>query len=131
MKKVLEIVRFALSGLVGVGAYFAVLYSCTEFLGFWYPVSSLVAGTANIGVSFVLHKLFTFRAIGHGRTASQLFRYTMLLVSLSLANAVLLLGLVELTKISYLFVQVPLTVLLSAISYLVTKMIFKGEPHTE
>lgn len=130
INKIWEIVRFALSGLVGVGVYFGVLYSCTEVLGVWYPVSSLIAGAVNIVANFILHKSWTFRSVEQGRTVPQLISYVGLATTLSAVNAVLLLGLVEWSGISYLLVQIPLTVLLSATSYVVSRRIFKGGNRT-
>lgn len=48
----LETARYLLAGGVGLGLYYLLLYTLTEYLGWWYLLSALLAGVVNFFVQF-------------------------------------------------------------------------------
>lgn len=61
MKVVRQFILYGLIGLVAMGIDFALTYSLTEYLGWYYLLSVVVAFIIASMVNFVLQKKFTFR----------------------------------------------------------------------
>lgn len=119
-----QIVRFGLYGAVSVGLSYAVLYGLTEYAGVWYMASAAVATVLNYVLNFLLHKFWTFREKNVKNVPMQAGKYVIMVTSFYLIGAVLMYIMVEWLKIWYMYAQVILTVIISAISFVVTRWIF-------
>jgi len=123
--KFFEIMRFCIGGGMGLGVYYVALYVLTEFANLWYPISAIIGSIFNYGISFLFQKYWTFKNKDSAMIPKQVTFYFLMSVSLTFANSILLYLLVEYANLKYLIAQVIITVILSVISYLVTKRIFK------
>jgi len=119
-----QILRFLSAGGLGVSLYYLILYALTDVIGVWYIDSAVIASAVNFGSNFVLQKFWTF---GNKRTEKihrEAGEYAVMMVSLFVANLLLLYILVEYVHLWYLAAQVIITTLLTVISYLVSRRIF-------
>ena len=119
-----QFVRFCSAGGVGVLLYYSILYTATELVGKWYMVSAVMASVVNWTANFVLQKVWTFKNKETKDIFKQAFSYAKMAVMLSAANLVLLYALVEFMGFWYLAAQAVVTVILTLVSYFVTKGIF-------
>lgn len=69
-----KVIKFGLVGLSGIFVNMGVLYYLTEFVGFYYLVSSLFAIELSILNNFVWNDLWTFKGTGQHRMASRWHR---------------------------------------------------------
>ena len=119
-----QVARFLCVGGIGVIMYFIVLYVCTDILLFPYIISAVFASFINIGVNFVLHKFWTFQDGNLRKTGKQALGYSILAIGLFFANLIFLYLLVEWTHLWYMAAQVIVTIVLTVVSYLVSRRIF-------
>lgn len=124
-QKFLEIVKFCLGGGTSLGAYYITLYVLTEFAGVWYPISAAIGSVLTYTISFLFQKYWTFKNKENKKIPKQIFFYLSMSVGLLCANSIFLYILVEYINLEYLIAQVIITVILSVVSYLITKRIFK------
>lgn len=117
-------VRFLSAGGVGLLLYYATLYLLTDLAGVWYIASALIASVVNYGSNFLLQKFWTFKNRDVENIPRQASAYAVLFVFISLSNLFLLYVLVEYVHLMYLVAQVPVTIVLTIISYVVTARIF-------
>ncbi|MBU2265109.1 GtrA family protein, partial [Patescibacteria group bacterium] len=109
---------------LGVLLYYLILYILTDVAGMWYMISAVIASVVNYGSNFVLQKFWTFRNKKTNDIHRQAFKYAIMVTSLFLANLLFLYMLVEYARLWYLVAQVIATILLTIISYLVSRRIF-------
>lgn len=69
------VVRYAVSGVVGLGTNLGVMYFATEILGIWYMWSAAIALTASFLVAFILQKYWTFKETTKDKIRSQAASY--------------------------------------------------------
>lgn len=119
-----QIVRFCLSGVVGVGSYYLVLYCLTEYLGVWYIVSATVATIVNYTSNFIFHKLWTFKDKSMDNVHMQVGKYITLVVGLYVFGTASLYLLVEFAHLWYIYTQLILTIVCTAISFAFSRRIF-------
>lgn len=101
------------------------MWTFTEFLGMWYVLSSGAAFLLNNLVNFYMQKFWAFGSMDKKRTGKEAGKYTWLAIFTVSSNFLLLYLLVERWKIHYLLAQIPITIILTVISYFVTRKIFK------
>jgi putative flippase GtrA len=123
-EKFLLILRFLVGGGAGVIAYYVALYTLTEFFRVWYVLSAIIAFVLNNGINFVLQKFWTFKSNDIKAVPTQIVLYFGMGVSFLVANTGLLYVLVEYVRLYYLIAQLMLTVLLTIVSFVITKRIF-------
>jgi putative flippase GtrA len=56
--------RYVITGLLSLALDFLLLYACTEFLGFWYLYSKVIAFTVVFWFNFLLNRYWSFRSRG-------------------------------------------------------------------
>ncbi len=125
-EKIRQIFRYLTSGGLAVFIYYAILYCFTELLQIWYIASATTATIMAFLLNFTLHKFWTFNNYDLKSVPKQLTWYTIMKISLSLANLILLYCLVEALKMHYLLASIILTAGSSVISYILTNKIFKN-----
>ncbi|MFH1990495.1 MAG: GtrA family protein [Patescibacteria group bacterium] len=119
-----QILRFLSAGGPGVLLYYLILYILTDIAGVWYMVSAVIASVVNHSLNFVFQKFWTFKNKDTKNIHRQAGKYALLVISLFIANLFLLYILVEYAHLWYLAAQVIVTILLTVISYLVSRRIF-------
>jgi len=117
-------IKFLLSGVSGVGLYYAIYWSLTN-LGFHYYVSAVPAFVANNLSNFLFHKFWTFENRDMELFRRQLTRYCTQVAVFFVLNLAMLRMLVERVGLNYLLAQVFVTVILTLISYFTTRWIFR------
>ncbi len=122
--KISQITRFLSTGGLGVIAYYLILYILTDLIGMKYILSAIIASLVNFSLNFVLQKFWTFKSKGTKDIYRQLGKYAIMTTAFFIINLVLLYILVEYVHLWYLLAQFFITVLLTATSYLVSKLIF-------
>lgn len=120
-----QIMRFLCAGGIGVLLYYIILLTFTELFGVWYLISAIVGSIANYSSNFILHKWWTFKNKDSKRIIRQTCTYFTLSVARSFANLGLLYLLVDYAGLRYLNAQVILTLMLSLISFIVSRKIFR------
>jgi len=119
-----QVLRFLTSGSISVSAYYITFYCSTEFWGVHYILSSIIAGILLGILNFTLQKLWTFKNKEKKGVQRQAMQYFALLFSLFVLNTLFLYALVEYVHLWYILAQVISTVVLTIISYFVTRKIF-------
>lgn len=119
--------RFGITGALATALYYGILYFLTEILGVWYLLSAIVAYIANITANFFIHKFWTFQNADTKKMRRQMMLYALMCIVFFLANTGSLYVLVSLMHVWYIKAQIILTLVLSAISYFLTKRIFAHE----
>lgn len=122
-----QVARFCIAGSAGVAAYYAVLWSLTEYAKVWYLASSWAAFSANIGVNFALHKLWTFQNRDVGAARQQLVLYTITNIGSLAAGTALLYFMVQYMHVWYIWASVILTVVFSVVNFTISGRIFRRE----
>lgn len=120
-----QFLRFCISGGTGVAAGFFTLYALTEWAGVWYIFSATIAAIVNGVINFFLEKYWTFKNKNAGAIYRQGAFYAVLRISLSGADVGLMYVFVEFLHIYYLTAQIIITILLSIVSFIVCRIIFK------
>ncbi len=122
-----QVVRFCFAGAAGVIAYYAALYSLTEYLDVWYVLSAVIGFILNTGLNFTLQKFWTFQNKETHMVGRQLVLYVGMTVSFMVGNTVFLYLMVEYLHMWYIGAQVILTVIISVLSFIISGRIFKNE----
>ncbi len=122
-----QITRFCIAGAAGVISFYAALYFCTEHLGIWYIASSIIGFILNNTVNFILQKFWTFRDTETRRTKRQAVQYLTMSLCILGANTLFLYLAVQYLHMSYLKVQIFLTLIFTVVSYLISQKIFVSE----
>ena len=124
MENALKVVRFCISGGIGVIFGFATLYSLTEYLGLWYLFSAVVTFILTDILGFVIKKIWVFEDKNIKAVKKQIFLYFILSIAYLITNTGLLYALVECLHIQYIISQIILTSILSFPSYFISRGIF-------
>ncbi|MFH1207650.1 MAG: GtrA family protein [Patescibacteria group bacterium] len=126
-----ETMRYLVAGGIGVSLYYLLLYTLTEYADWWYLLSAAIGSIANFTSNFLLQKFWTFRNKDRNTVRAQARKYAILYVSLFVANLALMFVLVTLMHIWYILAQIPVTIILSAVSYLISRKIFSISIHND
>lgn len=127
-ENVKRVVRFCTSGAVGFAVFYALLYVLTEKFGVWYLASSMIALVVNYSVTFVLQKFLTFNDRSTHVIGRQVILYSVMVSCFYVSNAALLYLLVEYLGYWYMFAQFLISVLLTVVSFLISRRIFDPVP---
>jgi len=119
-----EIVRFGTSGVIVLSAYYITLYGLTEFMKVKYYLSATVGSVLSYTISFLFQKYWTFKNKDIKTIPRQAILYICMALGLLFLNSTFLYLLVQYSRLEYLIAQIIITVVLSVVSYLVTKRIF-------
>lgn len=120
-----QVVKFCIGGGAGVLVFYLVLYTLTEWLGIWYLASAIVASVLNYGLNFLILKFWAFRNMDKEAIWGQAIQYFSMALGIFFANTTLLYSLVEYLHLQYLVAQLGLTLVFSAVSFAVSRWIFK------
>lgn len=120
-----QVVRFCIAGAASVIVYYAVLYSFTEYLGFWYIVSAVIGFILNTGLNFALQKFWTFQNKEMQMVGHQLALYLIMTASFLIGNTIFLYLMVQYLHLWYIGAQIILTVVISILSFFISRRIFK------
>lgn len=123
-QRLLEIVRFGISGGIGVIIGYITLYSLTEYFGFWYLLSSMIACFLSYSIGFIFQKFWTFKSKDSKTIRKQIILYVIISILFFIANTGLMYLFVEYYQIQYILSQIIVTIFLSVISYLSSRFIF-------
>ncbi len=118
-----RILLFCLGGVISVGIYYLILYTFTEYLKIWYPISATIGSVIMYSFSFLFQKFITFGNKETKAMKKEMALYFSMAISFLLANSILLYVLVEFVHLKYLIAQAILTIVLSIVSYVITKRI--------
>jgi len=119
-----QLLKFLGAGGVGVLLYYFILYVMTDLLGIWYITSAVTASVVNQATNFTLQKFWTFQDINTTHIRLQAGSYAAMAVALFLANVLMLYLLVDRLGMWYMDAQIVTTLVLTTVSYLLTRMIF-------
>ncbi len=119
-----QVLRFLSAGAVGTLLYYVTLYGLTEYLKVWYVTSAIIAGILNYSSNFILQKVWTFQSKQLQGVHKEAGKYATLAAALFVLNVALLYALVEYAHLWYLAAQVIVTIVLTIISFFVTRWIF-------
>ena len=123
-QRFIQIVRFCIGGGMALSIYYVLLYVLTEFAGIKYYLSAGIASVFNYTTSFLFQKYWTFKNKENKTIHRQIIFYVCLASSLSLLNSLFLYLLVQYAHLPYLLAQVFITVILTVVSFILTKKIF-------
>ena len=123
-KSVLKVVRFCVSGAIGIIFGFITLYSLTEYLRLWYLLSAAITFVLTDVLGFIIKKIWVFEDKNIKAVQKQIFLYLLLSVTYLMTNTGFLYVLVEYLHIQYVISQIILTSILSFPSYFISKRIF-------
>ena len=122
-----KVVRFGIAGTASVTAYYATLYCLTEYLGVWYVVSAIVGFILSTGLNFTLQKFWTFQNKETRLVRRQAVLYITMTVCFLIGNTVFLYLMVQYLHMWYIGAQMILTVVFSALSFIISGRIFREE----
>ncbi len=125
-RRLYEVVRFLVAGGLGVCLYYLLLYTLTEYFKCWYMLSAAIASVVNFTSNFLLQKFWTFKNTDRQNIRHQVLKYAFLVVTLFLSNLGLLHVLVKYAHLWYIAAQIPVTIVLTVASYLISKKIFSA-----
>lgn len=112
-------------------ANIALLFLFTNEFGFWYLISSVIAFTGALFVSFLMQKYWTFRSSEHGAVVTEAWMTIILALINLILNTVLMYIFVELVHVYYLLAQVLAAGIIAIETYFVYKnIIFIDQTHT-
>jgi len=116
--------RFLSAGALGVSLYYFILYILTDVVGVWYMASAIIASVANYSSNFIFQKFCKFRNKNTDNIQKQVGKYVVMVMFLFVANLLLLHTLVEYAHLWYMKAQAIVTIVLTLVSYLISKRIF-------
>ncbi len=119
-----KIIRFIVSGGIGAMAQISFLYFFTSIIGLWYILSGMCAFVCSQIVSFLFHKLWTFKNFNKDNTPIQGALFLCTGVLNLVLNTVLLYLFVDGLDIPYLGAQLIASPLLAIFSFFIYKSIF-------
>lgn len=118
--------RFLIVGGTAAAINIGLLYTLTEFAGFWYLFSEVVAFLVALVFNFTLQRFWTFKSTSGERT-----RQATLFVGVNMwnlvLNAVLLYAFVEYSGYWYIYGQVLASILIAIESYFLYRIIFRRD----
>ena len=121
MKK--EIIKYVISGGLAFTCDFAVLYSCTEFLGFHYLVSNIFGYFVGLTVAYTLNVNWVFSYRRYKKTWLEFAMFNIIvLVGLGISEGIMAL-LVEKFAIDYLYAKVVVGFVVMLFNYTAKKFI--------
>ncbi len=120
-EKISLFTRYMIAGLSASCTELAVLFVLTEYAGFKYLISLVVAVSISFSLRFLLQKYFAFKQPGVHKIKRELPVYSMLYLFTVGSNSLLLYGAVEAIHLPYMISQVGIIIILACISFFVYK----------
>lgn len=105
IKKRGRIIRYIISGGTATGVNLFLLYAFTDWLGFWYLISAVLAFIGGFFTSFFLQKLWTFKDKGQEQIRRQMTIFLLLALINLFGNTFLMYVLVDIFKVWYMLAQ--------------------------
>src|SRR3990167_4740203 len=126
--RLLQILRFLISGGTATAVNFSLLYALTEFAHIWYLTSFIIAFCAGLAVSFTLQKFWTFVDMNTDRMRAQIGLYFSVQMGNLGFNTVALFLLVEYAHLWYMAAQFMIAVVIACINFVLFKfVVFKQQ----
>lgn len=119
-----KFLRYIVSGGTATFVHFIVLYLLTEYLQFWYVLSTAYAYLCGFCVSFVLQKWWTFKERTVAFIRRQASLHLLVVIFGSLLNAGILYVLVEFFDTWYIAGQVLASGLIAIANFFFYRVIF-------
>lgn len=119
--------RFGRNGSLGFVFGVVLLYVLTEYVGLWYVASAAIAQVGNYAATFLIHKLVTFGDRTTRRLKSQMTWYAVMVSGFYVTNLLMLPVLVEWLGMWYMAAQVLIAVVLTAVSFLVSRKLYASK----
>lgn len=120
-----KIIRFGISGMVGVLVHLLFLYVFVDFLGIWYLLATCLAFCISATTGYFLQKYFTFKNDSKNIKTQFTVFFTFNVLTFTL-NILMMYLFVDYLHIVYIGSQVLACFLNAIISYIVfNKIIFK------
>lgn len=118
-----QIFKFLVAGGITVILYYLMMYVFLERFGMWYVLAAAIAFIFNNALNFTLMKLWAFKKDG-GDLKKETLQYAGLAIFSTIANCLLLYWFVEGFNLHYLLAQIIATIILTVISFFLTRKIF-------
>ncbi|HAM88865.1 MAG: hypothetical protein US83_C0015G0011 [Candidatus Falkowbacteria bacterium GW2011_GWC2_38_22] len=115
-------IKYLISGSTGAFVNLSSLYLLTEFAGFHYIASAIIAFFISLSISFNLQKKWTFRN-GETEVARQVSIYLAITLSNLFINMFLLYILVDVFHIWYMLAQVGIYGFIAVYSFVLYRVI--------
>ncbi|OGY50235.1 MAG: hypothetical protein A3J65_04360 [Candidatus Buchananbacteria bacterium RIFCSPHIGHO2_02_FULL_45_11b] len=97
-----QFIKFCLVGGTSAAIHFSILFTFTEWLKFWYLISSVIGFLVSATFNFSANKFWTFRNYGNGREAfNQFLRYAIVIVSGLIINTLIIYILTDFAGFDY------------------------------
>lgn len=97
-----QFIKFCIVGGTSAAIHFSLLLAFTEWLKFWYLVSSIIGFIVSAAFNFSANKFWTFRNYHNGREAfNQFFRYALVIVSGLTINTLIIYFLTDFAGFDY------------------------------
>ena len=126
-----KILRYLFSGGIGATVAFFFLYTLTEWLGFYYLVSTILAFVLGVIVSFILQKFLTFQNYSRDNMRRQVLIYITIAIFNTSLNTLLVYLFVEYLGLHYLVAQFFSSGLIAFESFFIYQIfIFKSNTPT-
>ena len=119
-----QIIRFVVGGGVSVIAFFILFILLTEIFKVWYFLSAFLSWIVYYTLNFTIHKFWTFESKSKGKLRRQLTQHLTLAITNLGLNAMMLLVFVEWFDVWYLYAQGIITIILTIVNYLMSRIIF-------
>jgi len=114
-----RVFRFLLSGGTALSTDLVLLYLFTDIFGIWYLASAVAAFILAFGVSFMLHKFWTFGDHSREGIHMQIGIYFLVAVTNLILNTLLVYVFVEWSNLHYLFAQILASALIAIESFFI------------
>ena len=114
------LIRYGISGVIGIVTNIVTLYILTDLLGIWYLASAVLAFCITLVVTFSLQKYWTFKD-HEGEIMTQGVTYTIIALTSLVIGTVSLYVAVDVFKFWYLGSQVVIMCALAGWNFLANK----------
>ena len=118
-----EFVKFCVSGAIGASTSYIIFYILIEYVELWYLFSSMIAFIFSSIPGFMLKKFWVFKNKNIKIVRKQIILYLIIYSSFFLINAWFMHILVEHSNMSDKYAQIIMIIVLSILSYIVSKKV--------
>ena len=118
-----QVLRYLVSGATGFLTNISIYLLLLKVFDINYVLSSVLAFSAGVAVSFVMQKFFTFQNRTAGKTGVQLFKHILLLSFNLGANVFIIILLVEWVNISEIISQIATNIIIAMWSFFIYRRV--------
>jgi putative flippase GtrA len=122
-----RVIRFIISGVLGLGVNVGVLYLFTRMFGLWYLASATLSFIISTSVSFLLQKFWTFGNSTLNKVNREFAVYLMIGLLNLCANDIILFVLVHFGEIHFVVGQLVTSAIIAVWSYFIYRRLFKAK----